>query len=140
MSAFFSSLEGKIIAALAVVILLLGGLGYWYFSYSQSQISTLTSNNAKLQTSISVDEKTIAAETAFEKIQSNQISSLQQAEQTASTAAQTVASKVIAPATITQGAQTSTDVNTLQTQLNQESTQIFEDLQATTKLATGGTK
>jgi cytoskeletal protein RodZ len=129
MTAFFSSVEGKIILGLAILVLILFGIGFWYFHYSQDQIQTLTSNNAKLQTSLSVDEKTIEAQTAFAKIQSTQISSLTQAEQTATSDATKTATAIITPNKI----KTTTNITTLQTELNKESSDMVNNLEAVSK-------
>jgi hypothetical protein len=126
MAAFFESIEGKIILGLAIIILILSGLGFWYFHYSQNQISTLNQNNAKLQTSLTIDEKTIAAQTAFAKIQSNQISSLQTVEQQAASDAAKAKASIITPQTIT----TTTNTADLQSQLNKESSELFNDVEA----------
>ena len=46
---------------LMVILIVMGGIGYWYYTDTQGKISILTSNNAKLETAISVQEETITA-------------------------------------------------------------------------------
>jgi uncharacterized protein HemX len=49
----------RVSAMLFVVILAMGGIGYWYYQDSQSTISTLTENNAQLETAVETSEATI---------------------------------------------------------------------------------
>ena len=49
----------RLSAMLFGVILVMGGIGYWYYQDSQSTINTLTKNNAKLETAIETSEATI---------------------------------------------------------------------------------
>ena len=42
---------------LVLVIFIMGGVGYAYFSYSQLQIQVLTQNNAKLETAVDLVQK-----------------------------------------------------------------------------------
>jgi len=49
----------KLAGVLALVILLMGGLGYWYYSDSQSTIATLQKNNATLNTSLELSERAV---------------------------------------------------------------------------------
>jgi len=49
----------KISAILFVVILVMGGIGYWYYTDTQKTIATLTSNNAKLELAVATNEETI---------------------------------------------------------------------------------
>jgi len=49
----------RLSAILIVVILVMGGVGYWYYQDSQATIATLTENNAKLETATQLQEETI---------------------------------------------------------------------------------
>ena len=49
----------KISAILFVIILVMGGAGYWYYQDSQSRIAILTENNAKLETAVELQEEAI---------------------------------------------------------------------------------
>lgn len=49
----------RLSAILFVVIIVMGGIGYWYYTDTQSTISTLTANNAKLETAVATNEETI---------------------------------------------------------------------------------
>ncbi len=51
----------KISAALLVVIIAMSGLGYWYYTSSQTTIQVLAANNAKLDTAIQLNEETITS-------------------------------------------------------------------------------
>ena len=60
----------KISAALAGIILLIVGAFYWYYQDSQARIQTLSENNARLETAVEMNEKTIdSLEQSFEKSQ-----------------------------------------------------------------------
>jgi septal ring factor EnvC (AmiA/AmiB activator) len=49
----------RLSAILFVVILVMGGIGYWYYNDTQATISTLTANNAKLETAVQTQEDAI---------------------------------------------------------------------------------
>lgn len=49
----------KISAILFVVILVMGGIGYWYYTDTQKIIKVLTENNAKLELAVATNEETI---------------------------------------------------------------------------------
>lgn len=49
----------RLSAMLFVVILVISGVGYWYYQDSQSTIAILTENNAKLETAKQLQEETI---------------------------------------------------------------------------------
>ena len=53
----------KIYAMIAGAVLLLSMVGgaYWYYSWSQDEISTLRDNNAKLETAVSTQKEAIAS-------------------------------------------------------------------------------
>ena len=51
----------KISAALLIIIMAMGGLGYWYYKDTQSAIAVLTQNNAKLETAVQLNEETISS-------------------------------------------------------------------------------
>ena len=50
---------------LAIVMFLLllgaGGIGYWYYNDTQERLAILTSNNAKLNTAVELNEQTISS-------------------------------------------------------------------------------
>lgn len=57
---------------LAIVMFLLllgaGGIGYWYYNDTQERLAILTSNNAKLNTAVELNEQTISSlETDYAK-------------------------------------------------------------------------
>lgn len=51
----------KLAGALGLIILLMGGLGYWYYTDSQATIATLQQNNAKLEVSLQEEKEAIKA-------------------------------------------------------------------------------
>lgn len=55
----------KISAGLLLVMLAMSGLGYWYYTDSQSTIAILQGNNAKLEISLQQEKK------AFESLQTD---------------------------------------------------------------------
>lgn len=68
---FNFGIGGKIAIGLGLVITVLCGIGYWYYNSSQETIQTLTRNNAKLETAIQINERTINdLQSDFSKINS----------------------------------------------------------------------
>ena len=70
---------------LAIVFFLLllgvGGIGYWYYNDTQKRMSILTENNAKLNTAVKLNEETIASlEQDYEKA-STELATINQAYQ-----------------------------------------------------------
>ena len=51
----------KLAGVLFVVILVMTGIGYWYYNDTQQTIATLTENNAKLETATQLQEEAIAS-------------------------------------------------------------------------------
>jgi len=49
----------KLAGIMLIVMLVLGGAGYWYYKDSQDRIRILTENNAKLDTAVKLNEQTI---------------------------------------------------------------------------------
>jgi len=49
----------RLSAILFVIILVMGGIGYWYYNDTQATISTLTENNAKLGMAVETQEVAI---------------------------------------------------------------------------------
>lgn len=66
----------KLAGVLGLIILLMGGLGYWYYSGSQATISTLQKNNTKLETSLELSEKTVTKLKSDITLANSQISTL----------------------------------------------------------------
>ena len=54
----------KLSGMLLVVIMTMGGVGYWYYTDTQKTIAVLTENNAKLNLAVETNETTIKAITA----------------------------------------------------------------------------
>ena len=51
----------KLSGILLIVIMTMGGLGYWYYTDTQKTIAVLTENNAKLNVAVATNEATITA-------------------------------------------------------------------------------
>jgi cell division protein FtsB len=51
----------RLSALLFVVILVMGGIGYWYYNDTQERMAVLTENNAKLETAIALSEEAISS-------------------------------------------------------------------------------
>lgn len=51
----------KLAGVLGLIILAMGGLGYWYYTDSQATIATLQGNNAKLEVSLKEEKETLKA-------------------------------------------------------------------------------
>lgn len=49
-------------AGLLLIILLMAGTGYWYFSYSQREIGVLRENAARLEQAVQTQQQTIQAQ------------------------------------------------------------------------------
>ena len=54
-------LGGKIAGGLSVALLVVCGIGYWYYTSSQESIAVLTENNTKLEIAAKTNEKTIVS-------------------------------------------------------------------------------
>ena len=70
----------SIIKLSAIFILILGlivGAFYWYFTYSQGEINTLEQNTAKLTEAIQIQQQAMQDQIAFQKQQSQDLTDLQ---------------------------------------------------------------
>ena len=54
----------KLSGMLLIVMMTMGGIGYWYYTDTQKTIAVLTENNAKLNLAVATNEATIQAITA----------------------------------------------------------------------------
>ena len=70
-----------IVMVLSVVLITVGGLGYWYYQDSQKTITTLTEINAELQIGVELNEKTIETLQTDYQFAQNQIELLNQENQ-----------------------------------------------------------
>lgn len=77
---FFGSIFGgsKVTLIMLAIIAMLAGGGYWYFKWSQNEIALLRTNNAKLETAVEQQKKTIADLQNFQKKQNQDIRNLQE--------------------------------------------------------------
>lgn len=51
----------KLSGMLLIVIMTMGGIGYWYYTDTQKTIAVLTQNNARLEMAVATNEETIKA-------------------------------------------------------------------------------
>ncbi len=58
----FSGIQSYVIMALVIMLVIMSGVSYWYFSYSQQQIGTLRENAAKLEQAVQTQQQTIQAQ------------------------------------------------------------------------------
>lgn len=49
----------KLAGVMFILMLAMGGIGYWYYQNSQATIATLRENNAKLETAIAISEESV---------------------------------------------------------------------------------
>ena len=49
----------RLAGILLVVILVMGGIGYWYYNDTQEKMAILNANNAKLETAVQLNEEAI---------------------------------------------------------------------------------
>ena len=50
----------KLAGVMLVVMLAMGGVGYWYYNDTQEKLATLHENNAKLESAVAISEDTIS--------------------------------------------------------------------------------
>lgn len=75
----------KVIGIFLLIMLVMTGIFYWYFEYSQGKIQVLEENNAKLTMAVQTQNETIKAQEEFSKKQNQDISALQNGLETATT-------------------------------------------------------
>ena len=73
----FSGVTTYVIAGLALVIVIISGLGYWYFTYSQREIGILKENAARLEQAIQTQTETIQAQQAAHERTNREVVNLQ---------------------------------------------------------------
>ena len=75
----FGSVFGgsKVTLIMLAVIAMLAGGGYWYFKWSQNQLSLLRENNAKLELAVEQQKRTITDLQNFQRKQNQDIRNLQ---------------------------------------------------------------
>ena len=69
----------KLAGILLVVIMVMGGVGYWYYNDTQARMAILQENNAKLETAVATNEQALASLQADYASAQNEISSLNEA-------------------------------------------------------------
>lgn len=58
----FSSIQSYVIMGLVIMLVMVSGASYWYFSHSQQQMGTLRENTAKLEQAVQSQQHTIQAQ------------------------------------------------------------------------------
>ena len=66
----------KLAGILLVVIMVMGGVGYWYYNDTQARMAILQENNAKLETAVQTNEQALESLQADYASAQNEISSL----------------------------------------------------------------
>lgn len=125
----FSSIQSKIILAAGVVIALLGVIGYFYWSWSQDEIQTLTKNNAILTTSVKIQKETIEDLQKYAVIQKREIEMLQEQTNNAETRRRDLENKL---RQLNIEASARNNRSELENKLNAQSLQIFSDIESIT--------
>lgn len=74
----FAGISSKLMLIQAVVIVLLLGMGYWYYNHSQYRIQQLSEDKAKLETAVQLQTETIVAQQAAAQRQNTESFNLQQ--------------------------------------------------------------
>lgn len=125
----FSTISSKIIIALVAVIIAMAVAGFFYFRYTQSTISTLTTNNARLEQAVQTQAATIAAQQAAARRQNEESLQLQQSLAEADTRRRSLEARIrrlnIESLARTNRAQA-------QDQVSSDAMQIFRDLERAT--------
>lgn len=75
----------RLAGALLIVIMLMGGAGYWYYTDSQARIAQLVENNARLEVAVQTSEASLKLEreesARLNSLNTQLSSDLQKAEQ-----------------------------------------------------------
>lgn len=69
----------RLAGILLVVILVMGGVGYWYYNDTQARMAILQENNAKLETAVATNEAALESLQADYASAQQEISSLNEA-------------------------------------------------------------
>ena len=68
----------KLAGIMLILMMAMGGLGYWYYNDTQEKMSILHKNNAKLETAAALNEETISSlQVSYEKA-NNELNRLNQ--------------------------------------------------------------
>ena len=119
----------KLSAVFALILALMAGAFYWYFTYSQNKISVLEQNTAKLTQALQIQTQALDDQVAFQKQQNLDLADLQQKLQDATTAKEKIVSEFF-----------NTDLNALarsnskalETQMNLTTNQTLRDIEKLT--------
>lgn len=67
----------KLILVMLIATAMLAGVFYWYFTWSQNELTVLKQDNAKLELAVEQQKQAIASLTAFQIRQNQQVNTLQ---------------------------------------------------------------
>jgi chromosome segregation ATPase len=114
-----------------LILVVVCGLGYWYYEDQQARMAILQENNAKLTVAVRINEDTIAVMRDHETRQAAQITELQSGLNQATQERKDLESKFRERDIAALGR---SDAKLLETKINKATQRVFDDLQT----ATGG--
>lgn len=126
----FTGITGKLLIAQAVVILCMAAAGYFYFNHSQSVISGLTADKARLETAVNLQEETIAAQQAAAQRQNAESLRLQQSLSDAESQRRDLESRLRSRNLEAMARTNSAD---LEQRINRATIQAFRDIETITR-------
>ena len=120
----------KLIGVFALIMLLMAGAFYWYFSYSQSKINALEQSTAKLTESVQIQQQAMQDQLAFQKQQNGDLVVLQQKIQDA-TADEIALAKSLSGANLDSSARA--NAKALEDKINKATAAAIQQLEAETQ-------
>ena len=121
----------KLAGIMALILMVVLGLGYWYYEDTQARLALLMENNAKLTVAVKTNEETIAVMKDHEIQQAAQITELQTGLNQATQERKDLESKFRERDLAALGR---SDAKLLEAKMNKATQSVFDDLQ----IATGG--
>ena len=122
----------KLAGIMALILMVVLGLGYWYYEDTQARIAILQENNAKLTVAVKTNEETIAVMKDHAIQQAAQIADLQTGLNQATQARRDLEAKFHDRDIAALGR---SNAKLLEDKMNRATQRVFDDLQ----VATGGT-
>lgn len=120
----------KLIGVFALIMLLMAGAFYWYFSYSQSKINALEQSTAKLTEAVQIQQQAMQDQLAFQKQQNGDLVVLQQKIQDA-TADEIALAKSLSGANLDSSARA--NAKALEDKINKATAAAIQQLEAETQ-------
>lgn len=125
----FSGINTYVMAGLALVIVIISGLSYWYFTYSQREMGILRENAARLEQAVQTQTATIQALEQHARAQAQNLMTLQTDLSGAETTRRNLESR-LRRANIQVMART--QAVELERRINQDTVEAFADLERIT--------